>query len=67
MVSVSLARAEGARLCVRVWIGVCSYWPRSDRSLDVRSIHVVSLFHLISQAGWNRCNLSIYLSIFPGQ
>ena len=27
------------------------------------STHVTIYHHLISQAGWNRCNLSIYLSI----
>ena len=29
------------------------------------STNVTTYHHLISQAGWNRCNLSIYLSILP--
>ena len=27
------------------------------------STHVTIYHHLISQAGWNRCNLSIYLGV----
>ena len=32
--------------------------------LAMFSTNVTIFHHLISQAGWNRCNLSIYLSIY---
>ena len=48
-------------------------WPEALQSflfalqwtiLAMFSTNVTIIHHLISQAGWNRCNLSIYLSIF---
>ena len=49
-------------------------WPEALQSflfalqwtiLAMFSTNVTIFHHLISQAGWNRCNLSIYLSWFP--